>query len=485
MMLPGGGLCSVTYKASWENQPKTIYQWSYNSPNTWEDDDPSPQSVFSYTVDLRSAPIGPQHVEVKVTGVGYLYGITQWFYYTGSGSSSVHFIIADTSPEIDVISPENKEYTTNSVPLVFYTKEETSWFGYSLDNVEMVTVNGNTTLAGLSDGYHSIVVYANGTKWNTGKSSETVFKVNTHPGGNNSIPTSLWKTNIAWNPSGTSAQDLWEKDIRFKTMTWTTPTAVDDILFAGLISAVTLESYGSLTIAWIDIYAFNATSGTEIWKYRIDISNKEFFGGPTISSLAVADGKVFFGIEDTVYALSASMGTLLWNRTVGVGKSSPVVVDKVVFIGSSALNANNGDIIWNTNVGNVAWSTPAVANGIVYIGSFEGMHALNALTGARIWDYYGEDFHGTYTVADNVVYASSSWANIYAFDATNGAKLWNYSFWDGSHMGPSLIVMRDDNLYVTYRWSPAELFALNAKNGDRLWSVTLGNEISPLKFLMT
>jgi hypothetical protein len=64
---------------------------------------------------------------------------------------------------VSVISPENKTYNTNSVPLIFVLGEggEVSWTGYSLDNQEAVTVSGNSTLKGLADGSHSIIVYAN------------------------------------------------------------------------------------------------------------------------------------------------------------------------------------------------------------------------------------------------------------------------------------------------------------------------------------
>jgi hypothetical protein len=64
---------------------------------------------------------------------------------------------------ISIRSPENKTYNTNSVPLIFTLGEggEVSWIGYSLDNQEAVTVSGNSTLTGLADGSHSIIVYAN------------------------------------------------------------------------------------------------------------------------------------------------------------------------------------------------------------------------------------------------------------------------------------------------------------------------------------
>lgn len=95
-------------------------------------------------------------------------------------SHSIHQIVIKgkavdtTPPTISVLYPENKTYTITSIPLTFTVDEPTSWIGYNLDNHANVTVAGNTTLIGLSEGAHSIIVYANDTVGNMG-SSETVY----------------------------------------------------------------------------------------------------------------------------------------------------------------------------------------------------------------------------------------------------------------------------------------------------------------------
>jgi outer membrane protein assembly factor BamB len=485
MILPGGGLCNVTYKASWENQYRTIYQWSYNSLYNREDDDPNSHFLFSYTVDLRNAPLGPQQIEVTASGVGYLFGLSSWYIYFGSGSSSIHFIVAADPPAIDVVSPENKEYNNDNIPLVFYTEEETPWLGYNLDNLANVTVNGNTTLTGLSDGYHSITVYANGTKWNAGKSSDVLFKVNAQPGGNNSIPTSFWKTSVIWKLSETPARDQWEIDIQSKSRSWTTPVFFNGKVYAGAKFHVYVSQY--LSYEWVEVYAFNAANGAEIWDYKIDSSSQT-------SPLAVVNGVVYFGSdENKVYALDASSGILLWNATIAnIGRSSPAVVNNVVYIGGYniddrngmlyALNAANGDIIWNVTIGsNIAWSSPVITNGVVYVGSFDGMYALDAVTGEKIWSNNAGDFHPGPPVANGVVYAMTSGANLYAFDVVNGTKIWNYS--SGNVWGVSPVAVRNDMVYASYGAWPSQLYALNVKNGAKLWSLPLGNRISPPKIV--
>ena len=77
-------------------------------------------------------------------------------------------------PEIVILSPENKTYTVVDVPLTLTTNEATSWIGYSLDNTANETILGNTILL-LSEGKHSIVVYANDTSGNMGVSNKVYF----------------------------------------------------------------------------------------------------------------------------------------------------------------------------------------------------------------------------------------------------------------------------------------------------------------------
>jgi hypothetical protein len=83
--------------------------------------------------------------------------------------------------EISVSSPVNQSYS-GRVPLVFIADRSCSWFGYSVDDSANVTVSGNTTISGLSDGWHTVTVYANDTLGNAGTSETISFHVDTQTG---------------------------------------------------------------------------------------------------------------------------------------------------------------------------------------------------------------------------------------------------------------------------------------------------------------
>jgi outer membrane protein assembly factor BamB len=382
------------------------------------DDDPNPHTALYYTIDLSNAPVGPQQIEVTATGGGYTTDVvSKWCSFSGSGSASINFVITADPPIIDVLSPENKEYTNNTIPLLFNTQEETTWLGYRLDNLDMVTVDGNTTLTGLSDGYHIITVYANGTKWNSGNSNEVIFKVNALEGGNNSIPSLFWRTGIEWDLSGTPVQDLWEKQLEIKARTWKTPTVVDGIVYVGIEYRVQVNQY--TTYEWIDVNAFNATSGVRLWNYR-DISNDRI---GRMSTPVAVDGVVYFGTFQNIYALNSNDGSLLWNYTTRILSPFTVVTGGKLFAGSQSelfvLNATDGHIIWNYT-DNRAPKAVFIVDGVVYTSTSEHILALNETTGEKIWNTDIGDCTCA-QVTNGSVYAYS-YADVYSFDAIMAQK---------------------------------------------------------------
>jgi parallel beta-helix repeat protein len=109
-------------------------------------------------------------------------------------SDTVYFSIDTVAPSIEVLSPQNKTYTTSSISLNFYVSEPTSWMGFSLDGQANETVlTADTMISSLSDGLHSLIVYAKDAAGNTGVSQEITFTVNAQaPQSLLGIPFSMW-----------------------------------------------------------------------------------------------------------------------------------------------------------------------------------------------------------------------------------------------------------------------------------------------------
>jgi uncharacterized repeat protein (TIGR01451 family) len=185
-----------------------------------------------------------------------------------------------------------------------------------------------------------------------------------------------------------------------------------------------------------NVDALDAGTGTLLWTYTVPGQSSNI-----VSSPAVANGLVYFGSDDgKVYALNASTGAVLWSFVTGRPvESSPAVANGVVYIGSDdgkvyALNASTGGVLWSFNTGSSPTdnnlsgifggvrSSPALANGVVYVGSDNGnLYALNAGTGAWLWGHYtGPAGRFSPVVVDGVVYGraghlGSGMGSVYAF----------------------------------------------------------------------
>ena len=117
---------------------------------------------------------------------------------------------------------------------------------------------------------------------------------------------------------------------------------------------------------------------------------------------------------------------LLWSYLTNdmILDSSPAIAYDKVYIGSMdgdlyCLDAEDGDLVWSQDIGQLIYSSPSVADGKVYIGSYshERLYCFNAETGDHIWEYWTGLLFSSPAIIENKVFisASSPLHAIYAF----------------------------------------------------------------------
>ena len=75
------------------------------------------------------------------------------------------------------------------------------------------------------------------------------------------------------------------------------------------------------------------------------------------------------------------------------------------------------DLLWRYYpTGSKVYSSPAVVDGVVYVGSYDGyVYALDAATGEMIWRFHtGYNVYSSPAVVDGVVYVGSEDDHVYA-----------------------------------------------------------------------
>lgn len=228
------------------------------------------------------------------------------------------------------------------------------------------------------------------------------------------------------------------------------------------------------------LYARNAATGKALWSYPT--------GGAIMSTPAVDDNSAFvYSTGGVFYALNATTGALLWKRSIGADSdSSPVTSNGVVYVGTHydgnlyAFNEATGAMLWNFPTSG-ALDSPAVANGIVYVGSQDGhMYAVNATTGVQVWKRStGEIVDSSPSVSGGQVYVGTKAGTLYSLAASTGAVTWSWSSLsasppDGStmHSSPAvyggLVYIADDY---------GRVYGISTSTGARKWTAPIGTGI--------
>ncbi len=128
-------------------------------------------------------------------------------------------------------------------------------------------------------------------------------------------------------------------------------------------------------------YALDAANGKEKWRFKTGDDPDTHNHVGIQSSPVVADGVVYFGSRDAfAYALEAATGKEIWKfSTQGSWvNNSPVVHEGRVYFATSvpgivhAVDAKNGQEVFDVPAGSPVFASMAIANGILYMGNFTG-----------------------------------------------------------------------------------------------------------------
>lgn len=136
-------------------------------------------------------------------GKGTLYNLTDGYHKVTAVSvdskgnvlsDSTTFLVNTTLrfPTL-LLSPNNITYYSKEIPLTYTISDPTNWVYYQLDDSKQIHLTENTTLAGLSEGQHTITTVATDLKTRTGIYSKqtanfTIDTTNPTPTPSPSIP---------------------------------------------------------------------------------------------------------------------------------------------------------------------------------------------------------------------------------------------------------------------------------------------------------
>jgi outer membrane protein assembly factor BamB len=178
---------------------------------------------------------------------------------------------------------------------------------------------------------------------------------------------------------------------------------------------------------------------------------------------------------------------LLWKfKTGGDIKSSPVINDGLVFIGSAdanvyAIDLENGHKVWEYPTGDFVEATPCVVNGCVFVGSSDNfLYALDAKTGSLKFKYE----------TDNQILGAANWTRspdgqsiwilvgsydniLYCLDSANGQLMWKYETDNYINGSPAV-----GSGIVAFGGCDAQIHVVSLTDGSEIKKIDTGSYIA-------
>jgi outer membrane protein assembly factor BamB len=232
-----------------------------------------------------------------------------------------------------------------------------------------------------------------------------------------------------------------------------------------------------------------STNETGVWRNETTCAflwrQEAVFGFDNFGTATYGDGILYAPSkgDDSVYAVDASNGSIIWNRTVRECDASPCIDGDVIYVGecfgphgertpfpkAMALNRTSGEEVWRlVESDDCGWvGSPLVHGDYVYYTTFgSGVYALNKTNGDFIWQQNIGCVVCSVSYNDGVIFVSAhDPPGQYAFNATTGDEVWHVNYgssWDASPAIYNGMVIQVTRNTTTRVWSTC---ILNETNG--------------------
>jgi len=349
------------------------YEWSTlqgDEGRTGYTESPAPDSNQTYWIfqtggPITSSPVVSAGMVFVASTDGYLYavnvttGAKMWDFLIGTDANSPTV----AHGKVFITSKSGNVYAINMYTgLEVWSKSlgEEAGFGAPLIVGSRVFVNGNQTVFAFNEAvgvnlYSEPIPHANGI-------APLAYNESDYNKG------LIYAVVLGGMQIGVNGFEAPDGMGRF----WVTlvPTNIETVRSGATIGD------GKMFVAVVDI---NGTStifklndfGMRTWEHQLD--------GATEASPAVAYNTVYIPTNNGAYALDTENGTVKWSLPLDgeYSVSSPAVADGKVYFGLDngyvyALDAFTGDLVWSYKTEGAVQSSPAISDGLLFVGSNDG-----------------------------------------------------------------------------------------------------------------
>ncbi len=268
------------------------------------------------------------------------------------------------------------------------------------------------------------------------------------------------------SPAPTDNTILWTAPVTGDYHEFPTPVIVDGIVYYP-------SNYGTDSL-----YALDAATGELIWKYRT---------GYTDDAVTVKDGYLYTA-SDSLWCLDALTGERIWaTDAADADGSTPAVVDGRVYCGRSnfsnsfiyCFDAVTGTEIWSETLSGMIASCMTIWNNMVFVPTFcfedeTPLYALDANTGSIVWentDSYEGYWDSSPTIVDNVIYICGFDGSIRAIETLTGTTIWEVKLTSGGLYEHITATPAYHNVTLYFADQLDTYYCLYASTGSTIWTV--------------
>lgn len=124
------------------------------------------------------------------------------------------------------------------------------------------------------------------------------------------------------------------------------------------------------------------------------------------------------------------------------------------------------NVRWRFRTEEEVRSTPTLAGGVLYVGSYDNnLYALDAASGRLWWKFATEGgICGKAAIWRNLVIVGSEDFNVYGIEAASGKEQWRYRAWHHVRSSPRVF---DDRLFVGA--DDSHMHAIDPRSGRSIW----------------
>lgn len=218
---------------------------------------------------------------------------------------------------------------------------------------------------------------------------------------------------------------------------------------------------------------YDITAGKSTW---------EFNGGFIRSSPIMIDGKIFFANKNgKLFCVSANDGMKVWESQPGEQSTfftSPSSDLNNLYIGNTtgslfAISLQDGSVVWQNDFNGGFYCDASVQGTTLFIGNDDNYFRAISNNGDVIWEKnLGTKFLSSSTFYNNLVITAGINGKVFALDISNGEVVWEFQ----THGSISASPVLSGNLIFIGSFDK-KFYCIDAENGIKLWDFETDSRI--------